>query len=441
MEESTKHDNPANINLRSDEIWEIMGIPPKWIIRWGISIIFIIIAIVFIGSAFFRYPDIVTAKVTITSENPVSVLISKANGKIARINYSDNSLVTKNDTIAIIDNPAKSKDIICLTDIIERIDLKALKTEPVFELVLPDNLVLGEVQGAYNNFSRAYFELKLFQSQKLHAQKIKALESEVKQYKEYYNRLLSQKKLTAKDLELSQKQFLRDPQLYKSGVIAAIEYEKSQATILSKRQMLENANLNLSNTSITIEKIKQSIIETRIDQENQSKKLSEDLINRHSELISSLSSWEKTYLLIAPSSGKLTYMGVWSDLQEVKSGDRLFTINPEIRGAVFAQLTIPFEGAGKVKIGQRVIIKLDSYPYMEFGMIEGVIESISSGSVENGYPAMVSLPKGAETSYGTPLDLERDLTGVAEITTEEMSLLKRLLNPLKYILKDKIVKK
>ena len=163
MEESTKHDNPANINLRSDEIWEIMGIPPKWIIRWGISIIFIIIAIVFIGSAFFRYPDIVTAKVTITSENPVSVLISKANGKIARINYSDNSLVTKNDTIAIIDNPAKSKDIICLTDIIERIDLKALKTEPVFELVLPDNLVLGEVQGAYNNFSRAYFELKLFQ--------------------------------------------------------------------------------------------------------------------------------------------------------------------------------------------------------------------------------------------------------------------------------------
>lgn len=441
MEENTKHSNTTNINLRSDEISEIMGIPPKWLVRWGITIIFIVIAIIFTGSAFFRYPDIVTAKVTITSENPVSVLTSKANGKIAKINYADNSIVSKNDTIAIIDNPAKSNDIISLTKIISGIDPKTLTKPSTNKLVLPDSLVLGEVQGAYNNFSRAFFELKLFQSQNLHDQKIKAFEAEIKQYKQHYNRLWSQRNLTVKDLELTQKQFARDSQLFKSGVIAAADYEKSQAVILSKRQMLENARLNLSNASITIEKIKQSIIETRIDQENQSKKLSEDLINRHSELISSLSLWEKNYLLIAPSSGRLTYMGIWSDLQEVKAGDRLFTINPEVRGVVFGQLTIPFEGAGKVKIGQRVIIKLDGYPYMEFGMIEGTIESISSGSFESGYPAIVSLPNGAITNYGVPIVLERELTGLGEVTTEEMSLLKRLLNPLKYIFKDKIVKK
>lgn len=439
MNENNKEKNPSKINLRSEEITEIMGIPPRWLIRWGITIIFIVIAIVLIGSAFFHYPDIVTAQATITSENPVSIVVSKANGKLTKIFYKDGSLVSRNDTIAVIENPAKAKDIFFLSRLINNIDHKSAKSVLIPDLKLPDSLILGEVQGVYNTFSRAYFDLKLFLKQDLHSQKIKALESEVKQYNQYYNRLWSQRNLAIKDLELTHKQFARDSQLLKTGVIAAAEYEKSQALLLSKRQMLENARLNLSSTAITIEKLKQSIIETRIDQENQTKKLKEDFINRQSELVSNLSSWEKTFLLIAPSSGKLTYMNVWSDLQEVKSGDRLFTINPEKRGDIFAQITIPFEGAGKVKIGQRVTIKLDGYPYYEFGMVEGVIESISSGSMEKGFPAVVSLPKGAITSYGETLTLDRDLTGIAEVTTEDMSLLKRLLNPLKYIFKDKVI--
>lgn len=440
MEENTKHKNPENIHLRSDEISEIMGIPPKWVVRWGITIIFIVIATVFIGSAFFRYPDIVSAPAVITSENPVSILISKANGKISKIYYTDKAMVAKNDTIAIIDNPAKSSDIVYLTKLISKIEPKNFKLESLPKLNLPDSLVLGEIQSAYNNFSRAYFEVKLFQSQKFHAQKIKAIEAEIKQYNQYYNRLWSQRNLSVKDLEITHKQFARDSQLFKTGVIAAVEYEKSQAALLSKRQMLENARLNLSNTSITIEKLKQSIIETKIDQEGQSKKLLEDLINRHSELISSLSSWEKSYLLVSPSSGTLTYMGVWSDLQEVRTGDKLFTINPENRGAVFAQLTIPAEGIGKVKVGQRVTIKLDGYPYVEFGIVEGFVQSIASGSVEKGYPAIVSLPNGIVTSYGEALTLNRDHTGIAEISTEEMSVLKRLFNPLKYLLNERVKK-
>ncbi len=433
--------DPSKIHLRSEEITEIMGIPPRWLVRWGITIIFIVIAVVFIGSTFFRYPDIVSAQATITSENPVSIMVSKANGKLTKIFCRDGSLVSKNDTIAVIENPARPNDIFFLSKLFHRLDQKNPKAELLLNVKFPDSLVLGEVQGAYNTFSRAYFDLKLFQKQDFHAQKIKAIESEIKQYNQYYNRLWSQRNLTFKDLELTQKQFARDSQLFKTGVIAATEYEKSQAVILSKRQMLESARLNLSSTAITVEKLKQSIIETQIDQENQTKKLKEDFINRQSDLVSNLSSWEKTYLLIAPSSGKLTFMNVWSDLQEVKSGDRLFTINPENRGSIFAQLTIPFEGAGKVKIGQRVTIKLDGYPYMEFGMVEGFIESISSGSMEKGYPAVVSLPKGAATTYGEALTLDRDLTGIAEVTTEDMSLLQRLLNPLKYLLKNKIARR
>jgi len=436
-EKIDKKTDSQNINLRSEEIHEILGVPPKWIVRWGITLIFIVIAIVFIGSAFFRYPDIVSAPAVITSENPPSVIISKASGKITNIFKTDGSTVIKGDTIAVIENPANLKDIKYLSGLVLSFNPQRGNFDTIQHSKRFENLILGDVQSQFNVFSKAYSEYQLFIKQNYHEIKIKAIESQIKQYNQYYNRLLSQRNLTQQDLELSKKQFVRDSQLYRQEVIPALEYERSQATILSKKQSLEGARLNLSSTAIDIEKLKQSIIDTRLEQESQSKKLKEDLINSYNQLVSSLSAWEKTYLLIAPSSGRLTYMEVWSNLQEVKSGDRLFTINPENRGSVFAQLTLPFEGAGKVKPGQHVNIKLDGYPYLEFGMVEGIVQSVSSGSLEKGYPAIVSLPNGALTSYKEKLNFERDLTGIAEVTTEDITLLQRLFNPLKYLIKSK----
>jgi len=441
MKEISIKDDPSKINLRSEEINEIMGIPPKWLIRWGITIIFIIIAVLFIGSAFFKYPDFVAAPAIITSENPPSVVIAKANGKITDILFADGSLVEKGDTIAVIENPAKLKDVVYLSRVIRNYNPQSVKSQSSLGINYQGNLNLGDIQNQFSSFSKAYSENHLFLKQGYHEQKIKAIESQINQYNQYYNRLWNQKNLTVKDLELTQKQFARDSQLFKSGVIPAVEYERSQSTVLSKRQSLESARLNLSSTMITIENLKQSIIDTRLEKESQSKKLEEDLVNSYNQLISTLSGWEKMYLLVAPSSGRLTYMNVWSNLQEVKSGDRLFTINPEKRGKVFAKLTLPFEGAGKVKPGQRVNIKLDGYPYMEFGMVEGVVQSVSSGSLQNSYPALISLQNGATTTYGKTLDLERDLTGSAEVTTEDITLLQRLFSPLKFIFKSKVIDK
>jgi len=437
MDEVNK-DKVSKIHLRSEEITEILGVPPKWILRWGISMIFIVIAVVFIGSAFFKYPDIVSASTVITTENPPSVVISKANGKITDILFTDGSMVKKGDTLGVIENSAKLKDIQYLSKIIRDFNPQGKASDTLQDSKRLDKLNLGDIQNGFNSFSKAYFEHRLFLKQNYHEQKVKAIRSEIKQYNQYYNRLWSQRSLSIKDLELTQKQLSRDSLLFQSGVISAVDYETSQATLLSKRQLLESARLNLSSTAITIEQLKQSIIDTRLEQESQSKKLKEELVSSYNQLVSTLSSWEKTYLLIAPSSGRLTYMNVWSNLQEVKSGDKLFTINPEKRGVVFAQMTLPFEGAGKVKPGQHVNIKLDGYPYLEFGIVEGVIQSVSSGSLDQGYPVIVSLPKGAVTTYGKELNLERDLSGTAEVTTENMTLLQRLFNPLKYLLKSKL---
>jgi len=424
------------INIKSDEITEILGTPPRWIVRWGITIVFAVIAIIFIGSIFFRYPDTVMAPVVITAENPPSVVVARATGKPAAIFVSDGQQVSKGDTLGVIENPANHKHIFQLSQFISTFSI----ADSVNPIHLPQNLVLGEVQSTYNAFSRAITDYQIFSKQRFHQQKIEALQRELKQYGVYSQRLENQRNLTLKDIELTQKQFNRDSALFATGVIAAVDFEKSQAALLSKLQALEGAQLNISNTAITMERLRQSLVDTRLEYESQRKRLTEEISSTYSQLVTALASWEKSYLLIAMSTGKLTFMSIWSDLQEVTTGIPLFAITPESIGEVQARLVIPFAGAGKVKPGQRVNIKLEGYSFMEFGMVEGFIRSVSSGYTEQGYPAVAELPGGTTTSYGVAIQFDRELQGMAEITTEDLSLLQRLFSPLKHLYKSRVQK-
>jgi len=55
------------IEIRSEEVQEILGRPPKWILRWGIMLLFSVILLLFVGSWFFKYPDIIASDITVTS--------------------------------------------------------------------------------------------------------------------------------------------------------------------------------------------------------------------------------------------------------------------------------------------------------------------------------------------------------------------------------------
>jgi HlyD family secretion protein len=412
--------NEEKINIKSDEITEILGTPPRWIVRWGITLIFTVIGVVFIGSIFFRYPDTVIAPVIITAENPPSVVVARATGKPDAIFVTDEQQVVKGDTLGVIENPANYNHIFCLSRFVSTYSIG----DSLPQINRLGNLVLGEVQATYNAFSRAISDYQIFIRQKYHQQKIEALNRELQQYQVYSQRLVNQRNLISKDIELTQRQFNRDSMLFANSVIAAVDFEKSQAALLNKHQALEG--------------LKQSVVDTRLEYESQRKKLIEDLTSTYTQLVSALASWEKSYLLVASSSGKLTFMSIWSDLQEVTAGVPLFAITPQNIGEVQARLLIPFAGAGKVKPGQRVNIKLDGYSYLEFGMVEGVIRGVSSGYTDQGYPAVAELPQGTITSYGVAIQFDRELQGTAEITTEDLSLLQRLFSPLKHLYKSRV---
>ena len=79
----------THVEIRSNNVQEILGHVPVWIVRWGITLITVIVLGVLTGSWFYQYPDIVRSPVMVTTENPPSPVVAKASGRIIALFVSD----------------------------------------------------------------------------------------------------------------------------------------------------------------------------------------------------------------------------------------------------------------------------------------------------------------------------------------------------------------
>ena len=121
--------------------------------------------------------------------------------------------------------------------------------------------------------------------------------------------------------------------------------------------------------------------------------------------------------------------------QQLKNNQTVCFINPE-NTEYFVEVNIPQQNFGKIKRGQKVLLKLPSYPFQEYGAITGKLDFISNIPTDSGYLAKVLLPNGLQTNYKKLVQYHEGLSGQAEIITEDLKLSDRMLNQLRSVIKN-----
>ena len=148
MAETTRNKeqkSPAdNIELRSYELREILGQVPKWVVRYGTILILIVLLMLFAGSALLKYPDIITARVILTTETPPAELTAKTSAKIDKFLVADREKVAGGQMLAVFESAADYRDVIRLMEIVG----ESFRPDTFIMADLPDNLMLGPVQDA-----------------------------------------------------------------------------------------------------------------------------------------------------------------------------------------------------------------------------------------------------------------------------------------------------
>ena len=431
-------DKDPNIELRSDEVKEILGRVPNWIIRSGTTLFFVVIAAVMIGSHFFRYPDIIGSRLVLTTLNPPAELIARSSGKIQELHIKDNDLVKEGSLLAIIENPAFNEDIFELKEKLETFQGHLTGSENVKAEIVEGTFRLGEVQSFYNAFLKSCVDYQRFFELEYYDRKIDSYKKQVSKYNMYYDRQYQQKKILKSQLVISKNQYERDSILYQKGVISQLDFQNSKKRYLESSYSFHGARSALASTQINISNVEQQIIYLELKKERERKDLQNLMIQTFDQLKAQIDIWEQKYLIKTPIDGKVTFNKFWSLNQNVKGGERVFTVLPIDSTKVVARVELGIRGAGKVKVGQRVNIKLDNYPYLEYGMLEGTIQSISKVPEDQKYSLDVDFPNGLVTNYGIELEFAQKIEGDAEIITEDLRLLQRIFNPIRALLKERL---
>ncbi|MCB0572148.1 MAG: HlyD family efflux transporter periplasmic adaptor subunit, partial [Phaeodactylibacter sp.] len=400
-------------NSGREDIRRILGYPPGWALRWGITAVFATFALFLAIAWLVKYPDVIHARVVIVTEQPPVRVIARNSGKISLLLAEDGQPVAAGQAIAVLENPAVWEDVLRLKTLITGLD-SISRPEGMLAATLPEGLRLGEMQNAYAAYQQAVHSFQFFESQQGTYARIASLEQQARYLEELNTALQQQEQTLSREADIAKRSLERSQELFATGAVSEEGLEQSEASYLQYRRQLEGLRPQLLNNKLRSEQARSEIIS--LSQGRSSDSTQKWLACRElfSRLKSELASWEQGYLASSPIAGRLSMAQVWSPQQYVQAGTPIATIVPGTEaGALVGKAALPIFNSGKIKPGMRANIRLDGYPYQEYGVVRGQVKHISPVPEQNTYLLELTLPDSLTTSYNYSIPFSQELAGQA----------------------------
>ncbi len=140
--------------LRSEMAQEIISRQPGFLEKWALLIFFGILLLIFGGTWFVHYPDVITARAILTAENNPKEIIVKQEGRLVKLFVKNNQKIKKSNIIGLIESEANYNQVIELSRQLEHciLILNTNKLEEIFYLFNKPITELGELQQSYQQF-------------------------------------------------------------------------------------------------------------------------------------------------------------------------------------------------------------------------------------------------------------------------------------------------
>jgi multidrug resistance efflux pump len=314
-------------------------------------------------------------------------------------------------------------------------DTIQIKKRPlIFPLEKTLLLSLGEINTAFALFESDYINYQLNRELNPYAYKKRANQSSVSQIQLRIKNMERQKQLEKKTLLIAKNELNRSEILFKKGTIAKQEYENQEAKYISQERNFENMDVSISQLKQNLNEALNNSKENTISNKMETTLLYKNAVQSFHTLNGAIKDWERKYVLKSDVSGTISYMSHFYKNQQVQQGELLFSVIPSESGNFIAKIKAPIQNSGKIKLGQKVHIKLLNYPETEYGVLNGDISSMSPIPDNDGfYIVNVNLKRELITSYNISIPFKTEMSGTAEIVTEDLRLLERLFYQLRNV--------
>ena len=414
------------IELRSDDVQEIIGTPPRWIVRWGTLIVALSVVAMVSMSFFVKYPDKVNGRVTVTSKVAAVRVKAQKSGRISKIYFEDGEDVLEGDLLVIMQNAANYEDVEELEGIVKA--LQSADRMELLEFLSSDfkQLDVGTLQPLYSQVQTDFKNFHFTEINKSGDKQVFRIRNQIASIRSGIKILKRQLKGAEDNVLLERRKYERLRNLLSTSIsLQKVEnqkkiYNDAKNEVVKINAQINDKWINISHLSTNIQTTQSTSSETNNENIVQLKSSINDLVG-------AIDRWNEENLLIAAMDGKISMINNWSEKQYIEQGEEIMAILPEnVTESLFIQLLIPIQGSGKIEVGQRVLLKFDNYPYREFGKVDGEVLVLPGLPRDNKLPVKIKLTNGLVTQSGKKLKFEQEMRGEGEIITEDRTVFERI---------------
>ena len=418
--------------LKSEEVQAIIDrMPTQWA-KYVALITGVLISLIMVAGFIIRYPDTVDGQISVTANIAPVRLVANTSGRLHLLEASK-SILREGDVIAYIESGTDYRDILLLDSLLKHFTPGADSMTQ-----LPFSLALGDIASAYNAFAIANREYNRISNTDTYETMRRILSRQITSDKSVISNMNKELTLKKQIMFGSAEQLDKDEKLLSILAITEDDYELKLQQHLSKEEAFMNLRSSLHSKQSEINRNSLEIQRITLEEKETVEKALTELLSATNNLANMIRLWKEKYLQIAPLDGELEYLGFWRENSFVSSGQELFTLIPQ-ENDIVGEVMIPSVGAGKVEAGQTANVKINKFPYDEYGLLKGRVESLSrlSNRIEaregmmEVYQVIISFPDGFTTNFGITLFLDFESKGTVEIITKPKRLIARLFDNLK----------
>ena len=296
-------------NFHSEEAQEIMGRAPSWVVRWGITVIFVILALIVLGCYIIKYPQTVTAPISITTVNapPTSRPVT-TDCSTAYVSATGRTSVPVSLSLCSRHRPTTTTSG----------RWKKISPPPIRRkhsprpTGCPTDMFWATCKPRGRSSPPAASIFRHYLATDLIGTKKRLLAAQIAKNKRYYAQLEAQGKLLDKDLAMGQRTLERDSLLFSQSVISAADYETSVQNYLAKQNSKAGFDATLTSTELSILQTEQQLVELAVQRENEVAEYERTIGQLRQQLLAAIAQWKEQYAVIAPMDGIVSLQGYWS---------------------------------------------------------------------------------------------------------------------------------
>lgn len=415
-----------DIDIRSEEVQELLGTPPPWMVRWGM--LFALICMVLLVAILYGmpFPETVNTTIRIQRENPGVELVAQQGGYVKAVLAETEDSVRAMQAIVAFQAQGNYADVLILEEQLMYLDKDS--DSLLVQYRMPTDLIVGELQEALYNFVAKQEAVRRMDAGDLGDMSLDQIRGEIQKEE----RQIADERRRKRQLEVERVSideiYIREQNLYQSGRGDYSELRRAQTNKSQWDRYIQDAETNIKTRQANITFLRNQLKNTTALSQGSKRNELSQLKSAYKTLSVAVQDWKQRYMATSPIDGVV----ILDDIKEqkyIEAGKRVAVVLPSATSNLIGKATLDLNQSGQVAEGQKVIVDFYSFPAQQYGAVEGIVQKKSKIPTQDDKLAIeVRFPNGLVTSTGRKLEVGQDMAGKMTIIIQEKRLVEWLLS-------------